>query len=391
MDKKIVINLYFWSALSVLTGQIYAIAIARNISVDDFGTYTLLTQIMLFILPLNTLGIQRVLRIKSSKGEGPTRKLVKLGLNFTFITSLLAIPIWSYLYFTYTDLGYQNWLIILLASFCISIWSVVTVVFELEDKWIQRQRVLFYYSLLNVLILFLVIELGIVSASARLVTVGFTSLILGALIIVKFKLVDSTTLTINNYMAPDLKVGTALALVSMSDNLFLIIDKTLIINRLGDFANGILSAHLILFSLVVLAYAPISTYLENIVFRNNTKLGYGYLIIVILIISSIGVYYLAPVVFTFLYGTKFIFTGSLLLKVYFLALLKIARDIVRIFLSKRTGILHSAVVNIIALIALTYMYFESIEGFINNVVLIYLIIFFIDFIILYGKRNHSSV
>lgn len=391
MDKKIVINLYLWSAFTVLTGQMYSILIARNISVENFGKYALLTQIMLFILPMNTLGIQRVIRIMNSKGDYIPRELVNMGLNFTFITSFLVVPVWTYLYFAFTDLEYYYWIFIFLASFWLSIWSVVTVIFELDDKWIQRQQLLFYYSLLNLIILYILIKFRLASASVRLVTVGVTSLLLGLLLITKYKIIDKTTLSFSKYMAPDRRVGLPLALISMSDNLFLIIDKNLIIQRLGDFANGIYSAHLILFSLMVLGYAPLSTYLENFIFRSNTKSKYWHIVIAILLIGSIGIYYLAPKLFNLLYGRKYEFEGGLLLTVYFIALLKIARDILRIYLSKIYGILPSALVNIIGLIILNCWYFDTVGSFLRNVLIIYSIIFLIDLILLYGKRNYSGI
>ena len=374
-----------YAALSVILQQIVSVLFARYLSVIDFGYYTLFNSYILFLLPVLTFGIQRVIRIQFANDKTNGDSLINIAVKKVIIfCSLLTIILPLLIYFlTNNLLGSLN---TFSSAVAMSLWSVYSVYFEFKDQWVIRQRLLSFYTFFILIFSFIFLKLDF-SYLSRLLAVILTSITL--IIYTRNKIPSNIKIKTNISFEAIRSIGIPLAIVSILENLILLIDKNIILNSLGEENLGMYSSHLIIYGLVVLSFSPISVIIENWIFQKKKIKNLYYILFILYLFFGAVIFYFGAEIFNFLFSSKYNFKQTILNYLFFLGILSVLRNILKVYMSKSNSLYFPVITNAIIISVLFLFDFHSLFQFVKVLFMLFLLGLIMELSYVISKRNHT--
>ena len=378
-------KVYFFAAISVILQQLVSILFARNLTVVDFGYYTLFNSYILFLLPVLTFGIQRVIRIQFANDKRIGDSLINIAVKkVAVLCSILTIIFPLIIYFLTNNL--LGSLITFSSAVAMGLWSVYSVYFEFKDQWVIRQRLLSFYTFLILIFSFIFLKLDF-SFLSRLMAVIITSIIL--IIYTKNKIPSNIKIKNNIPFKAIRSIGIPIAIVSILENLIFLLDKNIILNSLGEENLGIYSSHLIIYGLVVLSFSPISVIIENLIFQKQKVKNWYYYFFGFYLFFGVVIFCLGTEIFDFLFSSKYNFKQVILNYLFCLGIFTVMRNILKIYMSKSDGLYFSVITNAIIIFVLFLFDFHSVFQFVKVLFILFLISLILEFSYVISKRNNT--
>ena len=378
-------RVYFFAAISVILQQLVSILFARNLTVIDFGYYTLFNSYILFLLPVLTFGIQRVIRIQFANDKRIGDSLINIAVKkVAVLCSILAIIFPLIIYFLTNNL--LGSLITFSSAVAMGLWSVYSVYFEFKYQWIIRHRLLSFYTFLILIFSFIFLKLDF-SFLSRLMAVIVTSIIL--IIYTKNKIPSNIKIKNNISFKTIRSIGIPLAIVSILENLIFLLDKNIILNSLGEENLGIYSSHLIIYGLVVLSFSPISVIIENLIFQKQKVKNWYYYFFCFYLFFGAVIFCLGTEIFDFLFSSKYNFKQVILNYLFCLGVFSVLRNILKIYMSKSDSLYFSVITNAIIIFVLFLFDFHSVFQFVKVLFILFLIGLILEFSYVISKRNNT--
>lgn len=378
-------KVYFFAAISVILQQLVSILFARNLTVVDFGYYTLFNSYILFLLPVLTFGIQRVIRIQFANDKRIGDSLINIAVKkVAVLCSILTIIFPLIIYFLTNNL--LGSLITFSSAVAMGLWSVYSVYFEFKDQWVIRQRLLSFYTFLILIFSFIFLKLDF-SFLSRLMAVIITSIIL--IIYTKNKIPNNIKIKNNIPFKAIRSIGIPIAIVSILENLIFLLDKNIILNSLGEENLGIYSSHLIIYGLVVLSFSPISVIIENLIFQKQKVKNWYYYFFGFYLFFGAVIFCFGTEIFDFLFSSKYNFKQVILNYLFCLGIFTVMRNILKIYMSKSDGLYFSVITNAIIIFVLFLFDFDSVFQFVKVFFILFLISLILEFSYVISKRNNT--